>query len=73
MRRTIPLFKVFLHRKSHFLNVAYVNQYAWTTWSVINFHTFPAFRKSFMPFKGAWTRHTIFFLGLVNNTNVAEF
>jgi hypothetical protein len=40
------------------------NSCAWTVWAIIIFHAFSAFRKSFVPFKHACTRHAIFTVSL---------
>jgi len=54
---------VFSNYISHFFIVS-GKWCAWMTWVVIIFHSFPAFQKSFVPFKNMWTRHTVFTVSL---------
>ena len=49
---------------SHFFNVVIGNSCAWMAWGIIIFHAFSAFRKLFVPFKHACTRHAIFTVSL---------
>jgi len=55
-----PNLRSFSNHISHFFNVVIGNSCAWTAWAIIIFQAFSAFRKSFVPFKHACTRHAIF-------------
>jgi len=50
--------------RTHFFYVVIGNSCAWTAWAIIIFHAFSVFRKSFVPFKHAYTRHAIITVSL---------